>query len=107
MTKSQKEVCKKIAEHYSASVRLGVLQEEAAELIVAVSKIYREAPDAAARFIDALADVSIMVQEQISRMDEDEHVDFQKKINEKLAKRMAIVISEQGGSVHDDGGTGL
>lgn len=95
MTKTQKDVCKQIADHYSTNTRLGVFQEEAAEMIVAISKVNRELPNAAEKYIEALADLSIMVEEQISRMDEDEKVEYYMKINEKLNKRMDIIKTEQ------------
>ena len=95
MTKTQKDVCKQIADHYSTNTRLGVFQEEAAEMIVAISKVNRELPNAAEKYIEALADLSIMVEEQISRMNEDEKVEYYMKINEKLNKRMDIIKTEQ------------
>lgn len=95
MTKTQKDVCKQIADHYSTNTRLGVFQEEAAEMIVAISKVNRELPNAAEKYIEALADLSIMVEEQVSRMDEDEKVEYYMKINEKLNKRMDIIKTEQ------------
>ena len=95
MTKTQKDVCKQIADHYSTNIRLGVFQEEAAEMIVAISKVNRELPNAAEKYIEALADLSIMVEEQVSRMDEDEKVEYYMKINEKLNKRMDIIKTEQ------------
>lgn len=95
MTKTQKDLCKQIADHYSTNTRLGVFQEEAAEMIVAISKVNRELPDAEKKYVEALADLSIMVEEQVSRMDEDERVEYYMKINEKLSKRMDIIKSEQ------------
>ena len=101
MTKTQKQICKQIADHYSTSTRLGVFQEEAAEMIVAISKVNRELPDCEARYIDALADLSIMIEEQVSRMDEDERVEYYMKINEKLGKRMDIIQAEQADGISE------
>ena len=47
-------------EKYGVDAQLGVLQEECAELIVAVSHLMRERPDAIQGFIEELADVNIM-----------------------------------------------
>lgn len=88
MTVAQKEQCAKIAEHYGEGAQLDILQEECAELIQAVSKIRREIPNAYENFIDELADVSIMIEQMISFMDDDEKTTLYKKINEKLERQL-------------------
>ena len=97
MTKSQKEACKVIAQYYGEGSQHNILQEELAELIQAVSKVRREIPDADRRLLDALADVSIMVEQIISYMDEDEHTEFYKIINVKLQNQLQIIKERQGG----------
>ena len=87
MTTLQQKRCAQIMKHYGRSNQLDVLQEECAELIQAVSKVRRGTPGADEHFIDELADVSIMVQQHVSDMDEDEKTEFYKKINEKLDRQ--------------------
>lgn len=88
MTALQKEQCAKIAQHYGEGPQLLILQEECAELIQAASKIRRDAPGAYEHFIDELADVSIMIQEMVSFMDDDERTKLHKKINEKINRQL-------------------
>ena len=95
MTKTQMEKCAKIAKYYGEISQLSILVEEMAELIVAVSKTNREIPDADKKMLDGVADVSIMLQQVISFMDEDERTALSKKINEKLDARLNIIAEEQ------------
>lgn len=88
MTAIQKTRCAKIAEHYGEGAQLDILQEECAELIQAVSKIRRETPNAYDNFIDELADVSIMIEQMLSFMDDDEKTVLHKKINEKINRQI-------------------
>lgn len=92
MTALQKEQCAKIAQHYGEGPQLLILQEECAELIQAASKIRRDAPRAYEHFIDELADVSIMIQEMVSFMDDDERTKLHKKINEKINRQLERIV---------------
>jgi len=56
-----------IFKKWGVNKQLEMLQEECAELIVAVSKMKRNKPDAATNFIEELADVQNMVN-QFSRL---------------------------------------
>ena len=87
MTNSQKKKCAEIMKHYGRAHQQYILQEECAELIQAVSKIHRGTAGAEEQFINELADVSIMVEQHVSDMDEDELTEFYKKVNEKLDRQ--------------------
>lgn len=91
MTKTQIEKCKQIAKYYGESTQLDILCEEAAELIQAVSKVRREAPNADDMLVDELADVAIMLTQILSYMDEDESVVFNKTVNAKLDRQLNII----------------
>jgi NTP pyrophosphatase (non-canonical NTP hydrolase) len=84
MTKSQIAKCKQIAEAYGISQQLDILCEECAELIQAVSKVRREVPNADDLLADEIADVSIMVTQIISLMDDDDTTKLNKIINTKI-----------------------
>lgn len=88
MTQSQKKNCAIIAEHYGQGQQLCILQEECAELIQSISKIRRELPNAYENFIDELADVSIMIEQMVSFMDDDEQTELLKRINNKLDRQL-------------------
>ena len=88
MTDTQKTRCRKIAEHYGESAQLSILQEECAELIQAVSKIRRCVPNAYDNYIDEIADVSIMIEQMISFMDNEDKNALYQKINEKLERQL-------------------
>lgn len=88
MTKAQIEQCGKIAHHYGQGSQLCILQEECAELIQAASKIRRDTPDAFDKYIDELADVSIMIEQMKAYMDDDELTLLSKRINEKLERQL-------------------
>lgn len=91
MTKLQSELCAKIAKHYGEGSQLCILQEECAELIKAVSKIRRGIPDAGANLIEELADVSIMVEQIVSYMDDDDRTVLSKTINAKLDRQIGRI----------------
>lgn len=95
MTKSQIEKCRQIAKYYGESVTLDILCEEAAEAIQAVSKVRREAPNADKKLLDGLADLSIMLTEAISFMDDDEATALSKIINAKLDEQITIIINKE------------
>lgn len=88
MTKSQIAKCKQIAEAYGISQQLDILCEECAELIQAVSKVRREIPNADDMLADELADVSIMIAQIISLMDDDDTTKLNKIINAKLDRQL-------------------
>jgi hypothetical protein len=56
--------------------------------------VQRELPNADAMLRDELADVSIMITQIISFMDEDEKVMLSKLINAKLDSQLQIISSE-------------
>ena len=88
MTNMQKKKCEQIMAHYGRGNQLDILQEECAEVIQAVSKVRRGTQGADEHFLDELADVSIMVEEFVSDMDDDEKTDYYKKINAKLDRQL-------------------
>lgn len=94
MTNIQKADCAQIAHHYGEGSQLAILQEECAELIQAVSKIRRDAPNAYEHFIDEVADVSIMIEQLKSFMDDDEKTTLSKRINEKLRRQLERIAKE-------------
>jgi NTP pyrophosphatase (non-canonical NTP hydrolase) len=91
MTKSQIAKCKQIAEAYGISQQLDILCEECAELIQAVSKVRREIPNADDMLADELADVSIMIAQILSLMDDDDTTKLNKIINTKLDKQLELI----------------
>ena len=91
MTKSQIEKCKQIVQYYGESAQLDILCEEAAELIQAVSKVRREAPNADAMLNDGLADLAIMLTQILTCLDDDENLVFNKTINAKLDMQLNII----------------
>lgn len=91
MTKSQIAKCKQIAEAYGISQQLDILCEECAELIQAVSKVRREVPNADDMLADELADVSIMIAQIISLMDDDDTTKLNKIINAKLDRQLGRI----------------
>lgn len=91
MTKTQIEKCKQIVQYYGESAQLDILCEEAAELIQAVSKVRREAPNADALLNDALADLNIMLTQILTCMDDDETVVYNKTVNAKLERQLNII----------------
>ena len=95
MTKSQIEKCKQIAKYYGENSQLGILFEEAAELIIAVSKVWREIPDADKKFMDGLADMSIMLEQVKSYLDDDEQTALSKLINAKLDAQLDIIKNKE------------
>ena len=95
MNAEQKKKCAKIAQYYGEGSQLFILQEECAELIQAVSKIRRGAPNAYDHFIEEIADVSIMIEQLTSYMDDDDKTTLYKKVNEKINRQLER-ISEVG-----------
>ena len=88
MTTMQKNKAAQIIAHYGRAAQLGILQEECAEMIQAVSKVRRGTAGADEHFIDEIADVSIMVNEFLTDFDEDEKTEYYKKVNEKLDRQL-------------------
>ena len=88
MTTMQKNKAAQIIAHNGRAAQLGILQEECAEMIQAVSKVRRGTAGADEHFIDELADVSIMVNEFLTDFDEDEKTEYYKKVNEKLDRQL-------------------
>ena len=95
MTKSQIEKCKQIAKYYGESATLDILCEESAEVIKSVSKVRREAPNADDMMLDGLADLSIMLTEAISFLDDDEATALSKIINAKLDRQLTIIKGQE------------
>lgn len=91
MTKTQIEKCKQIVQYYGESAQLDILCEEAAELIQAVSKVRREAPNADAMLNDGLADLAIMLTQILTCLDDDENLVFNKTVNAKLDMQLGII----------------
>ena len=58
---NEEELYKKILIVWGEESQLGMLQEECAELIVAVNKLKRNKPNAADMFCEELADVQNMI----------------------------------------------
>lgn len=95
LTKSQIEKCKQIAKYYGESNQLSIMCEEAAELIQAIIKNNREAPDADKRLTDGLADVAIMLTQLLSFYDDDERTAFIKLVNFKLDQQLEIIKAKE------------
>ena len=95
MTRSQTEKCKAIAKYYGAGSQLAILCEEAAELIQAVSKIRRDAPNADLMLQDGLADMAIMLTQALSYYDDDEMTAFNKIVNSKLDQQLDIIKKQE------------
>lgn len=88
MTQTQKANCAAIAAHYGEGHQLGILQEECAELIQAVSKVRRERPGAYDDYIGELADVAIMLEQMLSFLDDEEETQLTRIINKKLQRQL-------------------
>lgn len=65
MNDEQKFLCRRIFDHYGIDSQARILQEECAELIQAVSKIFRYGvtSETYENLIEELADVSIMLEQ--------------------------------------------
>lgn len=95
MTKSQIEKCKQIAKYYGENAQMYVANEEAAEFMVAISKVWRDAPNADTQLLDGIADLLIMLYELMSYMDDDELTLMSKIINAKLDAQLDIIKKKE------------
>lgn len=94
MTDLQRKNCTKIAAHYGEGSQMCILQEECAELIQAVSKIRRGISGAEEHFIEEIADVSIMIEQMISYMDDDTKTEYMKIVNGKLERQLRRINND-------------
>ena len=95
MTEEQKAKCRRICEHYVVESQKGILAEECAELIQAVSKLTRaeqsgksfEKVKAAFDMVEEMADVLIMIEQVLKHyfIDGDGRLDY--FIDEKLTRQ--------------------
>jgi NTP pyrophosphatase (non-canonical NTP hydrolase) len=83
---SEAELYKKILDKWSLNAQLGMLQEECAELIVAINKLRRGVLNADAMICEEMADVQNMIN-QLKLL----YPDFEKVRLEKL-KRMRKLL---------------
>lgn len=84
-----------IAEHYGLDAQLGILQEELAELIQAVSKFKRGDPKG---LPEEIADVYIMLSQVVYLINKDTSVDLEEFIalyEEKKIRRQLERIKEE------------
>jgi len=83
---TEEELYKRIVERWGEEAQLGMLQEECAELIVAVNKLFRNKPGASEMVCEELADVQNMIN-QFKSM----YPDFEKVRLEKL-ERVKVLL---------------
>ena len=91
MTESQRERCLKILEYYGFESQREILVEECAELIQSVSKMKRNGEKVSSSFIEELADVSIMVEQMLLALHDDELLEFQRCQDYKLKRQIARI----------------
>lgn len=91
MTEEQKEKCLKIIEHYGFKNQLGILTEELAELIQAVSKVNRNDDKITENFIEELADVSIMIEQIKQVLSDVEYLKFLTIQSRKIERQLARI----------------
>ena len=95
MTNKQIMQCAKIACHYGLSKQREILVEECAELIQAVCKMKRNYELVSENFIEALADVSIMIEQMVLMLSNDNRSKFLDKIDFKLYRQTERMRSEE------------
>lgn len=83
-----REKCKRIADHYGYGLQSRMLQEECAELIVAVNKMIGRCERGRERLVEELADTQIMLMQAIYLLEIDEEVmkEMDKKINRQIIR---------------------
>lgn len=103
MTEKQKCQCQQICTHYGIESQKGILTEECAELIQAVSKLTRaeqsgktfDRTQAMFNLAEECADVTIMIQQILSHYfgnEAEKRLDY--FINEKLTRQLGRIESE-------------
>ncbi len=103
MTEEQKAKCRRICEHYGVESQKGILTEECAELIQAVSKLTRaeqsgkvfDKTSTKLNLAEECADVMIMIQQIMQhyfRNEVDQRLQYY--INEKLERQIKRIESE-------------
>lgn len=103
MTEEQKAKCRLICEHYGVESQKGILTEECAELIQAVSKLTRaeqggktfDRTQAMFNLAEECADVTIMIQQIMQHYFRNEAEQrLQYYIKEKLERQIKSIESE-------------
>lgn len=104
MTEKQKCQCNQICEHYGIDNQKGILAEECAELIQAVSKLTRaeksgsvfNTTQAKLHLVEEMADVTIMIEQVVKAY---WHLEGDSKlmyfINQKLDRQIARIEKEE------------
>lgn len=103
MTEEQKAKCRRICEHYGIESQKGILTEECAELIQAVSKLTRaeqsgktfDKTSAKLNLAEECADVTIMIQQILSHYfgnEAEKRLDY--FIEQKLTRQLGRIESE-------------
>ena len=95
MNEQMKEQCEQIAMHYGEHLQLGIMIEEAAELIQAISKMQRYGePTKRLNYIEELADVSIMAEQLVTLLNTTDYERFERFVEYKLNRQMDRMKSE-------------
>ena len=103
MTEEQKAMCRRICEHYGVESQKGILTEECAELIQAVSKLTRaeqsgkvfDKTEAMLNLVEEMADVTIMIEQILYaywKNAGDAKLDYY--IKQKLTRQLGRIESE-------------
>ena len=84
-----------IARYYGVSSQLDMLVEECSELITAVQKVKRGQAYAFDNFVEELADVSIMTQQMLCYMSEEQRKQYNECIDYKLKRQLDRINKEK------------
>lgn len=95
MNEQMKEQCEQIAMHYGEHLQLGIMIEEAAELIQAISKMQRYGElTKRLNYIEELADVSIMAKQLVTLLNATDYERFERFVEYKLNRQVNRIKSE-------------
>ena len=90
MTNNEKQQCQLIANHYGEHSQLGIMIEECAELIQAISKMQRYGePTKRLNYVEELADVSIMTEQLVTLLNATDYERFERFVEYKLNRQKA------------------
>lgn len=101
MNEQMKEQCELIAMHYGEHSQLGIMIEEAAELIQAISKMQRRKMKGYGiaycrlHYIEELAVVSIMAEQLITLLNAADYESFKELVEYELDKQMDRMKDEE------------
>lgn len=95
MNEQMKEQCEQIAMHYGEHLQLGIMIEEAAELIQAISKMQRySSAYKRLRYIEGLAGLSIMAEQLVTLLNATDYETFKGFVEYKLNRQMDRIKDE-------------